>query len=365
MDDGAGPEEEAGLEEGVRHDVEHPGGIGPDATGQEHVPELRDCRVREDLLDVVLRQADHRREDGRHAPDHRDDERRLRGQAEEDVATRHHVDAGRDHRRGMDQGGDGRGPRHRVGQPDVERHLRALAHRSDEEAQADQAERRGVPARVGRRGGEDLVEVERVEEREEPEHPEQEAEVADAVDDEGLPAGVGGVLAVVVVTDQQVGAEAHALPADEEQEEVLRENEHQHREHEEVQVREVARVTRLRLVVAHVADRVHVDQEPDERHEGDHHGRKRIQPQGQVGGEAARGNPTGDPLHPRGVVSEEERDQASVRRCGRETHRSHSGHGDEALAEALAEQTAREETRERQGRDEPEGDRAHLTTSGG
>ena len=54
------------------------------------------------------------------------------------------VDAGRDHRRGVDEGRDGRRARHRVGEPDVERHLRALAAGAEEEEEADgvDAERR-------------------------------------------------------------------------------------------------------------------------------------------------------------------------------------------------------------------------------
>ena len=46
------------------------------------------------------------------------------------------VDAGRDHRRGVDEGGDGRRAFHRVGQPDVQRELRRLADAAEEDAQA-------------------------------------------------------------------------------------------------------------------------------------------------------------------------------------------------------------------------------------
>ncbi len=64
VDHAAGAEEQQRLEEGVRHDVEHAGRIRADAEAEKHVAELRDRGVREDLLDVVLYQADGRRQDG-------------------------------------------------------------------------------------------------------------------------------------------------------------------------------------------------------------------------------------------------------------------------------------------------------------
>ena len=133
--------------------------------------------------------------------------------------------------------------------------------------------------RVGRRGREDLLEVERAEEGEDAEDPEDEAEVADAVDDERLLAGVGRELLLVVVPDQQVRAQAHAFPPDEEHEEVAAEHEDEHREHEEVQVREEAPVA---LLVPHVARGVDVDEETHERDEQQHQGRQRIDPQRHV-----------------------------------------------------------------------------------
>ena len=57
--------------------------------------------------------------------------------AKSEVRARDHVDAGRDHRRGVDEGGDGRRAFHRVRQPDVQRELRALAGRAEQEQQAD------------------------------------------------------------------------------------------------------------------------------------------------------------------------------------------------------------------------------------
>ena len=52
--------------------------------------------------------------------------------------------------------------------------------------------KRALPLRMLRDGAEDLREVEAAEVRDQQEHRQQETEVADAVDDEGLFAGVGG-----------------------------------------------------------------------------------------------------------------------------------------------------------------------------
>ena len=56
---------------------------------------------------------------------------------EERVGPGDEVDAGVDHRRGMDEGGDRGRALHRVRQPDVERELGALAHGAREDEQGD------------------------------------------------------------------------------------------------------------------------------------------------------------------------------------------------------------------------------------
>ena len=55
-------------------------------------------------------------------------------------AAHDHVDAGSDHRRGVDERGDRRRARHRVGQPDVQRYLSGLARRADEEEDCDRSD---------------------------------------------------------------------------------------------------------------------------------------------------------------------------------------------------------------------------------
>ena len=133
----------------------------------------------------------------------------------------------------------------------------------------------------------DLPEAERMraaEAPEEQEHAEQEAEVADAVDDERLLAGDGVLGLVVPEADQQVGAEADAFPADEQQRQVVGQDQDQHREGEQVQVGEVAREVR---VVPHVADGVDVDEEADAGDHQDHHRRQRVDAEGDVDAQGA------------------------------------------------------------------------------
>ena len=69
---------------------------------------------------------------------------------------------------------------------------------------------------------EDAGELQRADGDEDEEHAEGEAEVADAVDQEGLLAGLAGALLAEPEGDEQVRAEAHALPAEEQQQVVVR-----------------------------------------------------------------------------------------------------------------------------------------------
>ena len=278
VDDRAAAEEEERLEEGVRHQVERAGRERADAHRHEHVAELRDGRIRQHPLDVGLHEADRRGHQRRQHADDRDDLHRHRRVREEDGVAADHVDAGGDHRRRVDQRGDGRRAFHGVGQPDVERDLRALAARADEQQQRDERQRAELRRldRERRGGVRHLAEIERPEREVDQEDAEQEAPVADPVGDERLLARVRRALLLVPVADEQVRAEADALPADEHDQVVAAQHQREHEEAEQVQVREVARHAAARLVV-HVGGRVDVDQEPDPRDDQDHHRRQRIE----------------------------------------------------------------------------------------
>ncbi len=127
VNDGAGGKEEQGLEECVRDEMEDGRRVGGDAAGEEHVAELRDGGVGEHALDVVLDEADGGGEESRGGADDGDHGEREGRAIKEEMRAGDHVDAGSDHGGGVDERGDGRGAFHGVGQPDVERKLRAFA----------------------------------------------------------------------------------------------------------------------------------------------------------------------------------------------------------------------------------------------
>ena len=88
--------------------------------------------------------------------------------------------------------------------------------------------------------------------------------------------------------DQQVAREPDQLPGDEDDEEVVGQYQEQHREHEEVQVREEPPVP---AVVGHVADRVDVDEQADGRHDDEQAGRQGVDEERRLDDEIAGRDP--------------------------------------------------------------------------
>ena len=74
---------------------------------------------------------------------------------------------------------------------------------------------------------------------------EQEADVAEPGDQEGLDGAASRVRQLPVVADQEVGADAHHLPADQQHEQVVGEDDEQHRGGEQRHERGVRRVARV------------------------------------------------------------------------------------------------------------------------
>lgn len=121
---------------------------------------------------------------------------------------------------------------------------------------------------------------------------EEEGDVAELGDEEGLEGGGAGGLGLPVVADEEVGADAHDFPADQQQHQVAGVDDQQHRGGEERDQRGVGGVAR---VVAQVAGGVDLH---TGRHDSDQDGDQRgeaVDVQGQVDGDrAGRGELGGD-----------------------------------------------------------------------
>ena len=365
MDDRARPEEQQGLEEGVCVQVEDAAAKRPDAHGQEHVPELRDRRVCQHALDVVLHQADRARHERGQHPDDGDDFQRLRCVAEQDRVAADHVHAGGHHRGRVDEGRHRRRAFHGVGQPDVERNLGRLAGRAEEEQQRDAGQRAEAQFRRQRAGFDcHLLEIERAEELEQPEHPEHEAEVADAVDDKRLLAGVGRGRLREPEADQQIRTQPDTFPADEHHREARAEHQHEHERRKQVQIREVARELGVVLRV-HVRRRVQVDQRPDAGDHQNHQGRERIEVERERNIEPPGREPGIDDLIQRAHAADRlGREQRADGRHGHakgQRHRAGRDAAGGALRQTPPERRVEEESDERQQRNQQQ----HGYCSGG
>ena len=187
-----------------------------------------------------------------------------RGPNHEEHARRHHGRRVNERRHGCRTF-------HRVGQPHIQRQLRALArtHRRTGTAQWP------WPCVVGQlvRALLDAEVVERSRRLNVKNIADHEAPVTDTIGDKGLLSGHGRGVAGVPEADEEVRAHPDALPPEEGDEQVAPEHEHQHREHEEVQVEEELREL---LVAVHVANGVQMDQGADTGDEQRHRDGQRI-----------------------------------------------------------------------------------------
>ena len=149
-----------------------------------------------------------------------------RRRREQRVEPGHHVDAGGDHRGGVDQRGDRRRAGHRVGQPGVQRELGALAGHPGEQQQARR--RSAVPASSGRAASTSAI-------RKLPAStpssamPSRKPTSPTRVTRNAFTAARGRLGQRAVVADQQVRADAHDLPADQQQDQVAGDHDQQHR----------------------------------------------------------------------------------------------------------------------------------------
>ena len=287
VDDRAGAEEKQGFEPSVGEKVEHARLADKKANGHHHVAELGEGGVGEDLLDIVLlggHQRGGQRGDPSNPCDGGSGETFERLGADGELHAEEHVNARRDHGGGVDQGGDGGGAFHRVGQPDVEGKLGGFPDRAAEHAE----QRRTEDSGGDRRGDFHFREGQRAGDSPHHEHADHETEVADAVREEGFLRGVGGGVLFIPMPDEQIGAEADQLPEDECHDEIVGEDDAGHREHEECEAGEIAR---LCGIVLHVGQREQMHQQADAGDDDHHAGGELVQGDADIDVEIADGRP--------------------------------------------------------------------------
>ena len=121
---------------------------------------------------------------------------------------------------------------------------------------------------------ENLVVAQRTKVNEDQEHSQNKPGIPDPVYDKSLFPGISRALLLQVVTDEQIGAQAHAFPSHKHQDKIVRQNQREHGEHEKI---EVGKETVVAGVVPHIPRRIYVDQKSYARDHQDHHRRERIQ----------------------------------------------------------------------------------------
>ncbi len=264
-------EEQQRLEESVRHQVEDAGYHRAHAHRRHHKPQLRHGGIGQHFLDVKLRDGNGSGEHRRHRTQRPHDRLHFRDGLEQRFRSGNEIDAGGDHRRRVDQRRDRRRAGHRIGQPDVQRNLRALARDTNDQQQRDQHDQALRHFAVL-----DLLknarELQRADSDEHGEHRQHHAPVADTIDDHRLLGRIAVGVLLEPETDQQERAQTHALPAHEQHQVVVRQHQDQHHRQEEIEIDEETLEARIAV---HVADGVDMNQRA---HAGDHHQHDARQP---------------------------------------------------------------------------------------
>jgi hypothetical protein len=184
------------------------------------------------------------------------------------------------------------------------------------------------------------------------------AEVAAPVDDEGLLACVRRGVLGEVKPDEQIGGQANAFPSHKQQKEAGTEYEHQHKEHEEVEVGKEAPVAYL---MRHVADRVEVNQKTYPGDDAEHDQRQMVDGEGKVDVKAGDGDPAAG-LHRerKWSASRLHGDPETGNDASRSRREEQRNGGDECARELPAKRPVDQEAGEGQCRDEPEKLRVHA-----
>ena len=185
MEDVPSAQEQERLEQRVGCQVEHRRGEGAVAQGEHHEPDLANRGIGQDPFQVRRRQGHcgphHRRDE----PDGNDEFPCTRRSLEKGQHPRYQIDPCHDHRSGVYQGTHGSGAFHGVGEPDVERELRRLPHRAEEDQDGAQGHNAAaqLPCLDRLQNGRDMESAQLVVQQQDPH---QQPNVSDARRDERL-----------------------------------------------------------------------------------------------------------------------------------------------------------------------------------
>ena len=220
--------------------------------------QVADRRISQHAFQVLLEHRRVRAQDQRHQAHPADDPEPLVGAAQHRPEAHQQEHPGLHHGGRVQVGRYRRRRRHRLRQPEVERELRALGERAEQDQQQRRRIQRMRAHHVAR--GEDHVEVVAAHHVPQQQHAGEQAQAAAGGDDQRHPRAVARRSSAVPVADQQEREQAGHLPEEHQLDHVAGHHDAQHRTHERQQQREEAR---QRIVRRHVVAGVHAHQRAD------------------------------------------------------------------------------------------------------
>ena len=197
------------------------------------------------------------RQQSSHRSDYSDYIHCYRGQHKQVAKSGNHVESGSDHRGRMDQGGNWCRTFHRIGKPYIERNLRRFPSCSKKKQQGDHRHQNASVFKLGCSLGIDRVEFKTADTEENQEHCGKHSKISYTIKQKRFFAGFCSGMFLKVITDQEIGTEAHPFPADKHQQEAVTENQNQHEEDKKVEIGKKTIVARLPF---HISDGINMDQ---------------------------------------------------------------------------------------------------------